>query len=141
VWASSGETAGDGDAPGGETGAAIAEARRLFSEAMDDDFNTAKAIGHLFDYARVVNRLLDEGAGREALAAARVLHELGGVLGLFWKAPAAEQWDAEVLGLVEAREQARRSKDWASADRIRGELFERGVVVEDGPAGPKVKRR
>src|SRR5262245_3040997 len=84
VWAQ----AADGpDAPiGGELGTAVADADRLFHEAMDDDFNTAKAMGHLFDLARQVNRALDDGLGNEARAAARALYRLGGVIGLFWKA-------------------------------------------------------
>jgi cysteinyl-tRNA synthetase len=49
--------------PGGELGTAVAEAERAFHEAMDDDFNSAKALGHLFDLAREANRALDEGLG------------------------------------------------------------------------------
>jgi cysteinyl-tRNA synthetase len=53
---------GDGSTPGGALGEAVANADRLFHEAMDDDFNSAKAIGHLFDMSRDINRALDEGA-------------------------------------------------------------------------------
>jgi cysteinyl-tRNA synthetase len=127
--------------PSGWPGEAAAEARRLFHEAMDDDFNTARAIGHLFDYSRQVNRALDEALGSTARSAARVLLDLGGVLGLFWKAPGRESWDAEVVGLAEARERARRARDWKEADAIRARLLERGVLVEDGPGGPRLKRR
>jgi cysteinyl-tRNA synthetase len=130
-----------GQRPGGALGEAVAEAERLFSEAMDDDFNSAKAIGHLFDLSRHVNRAFDEGAGPEARAAARVLLSLGEVLGLFWKKEADEAWDPADLALVEAREQARKSKDWKAADAIRAQLSEKGLVVEDGPEGPKLKRR
>ena len=129
-----------GQAVGGELGEAVAEADRLFHEAMDDDFNTARAIGHLFDLSRHVNRGLDEGLGAPARAAARVLLDLGGVLGLFWKAPATEAWEPEVLEWVEAREQARRARDWKQADAYRARLAERGVLVEDSPSGPKLKR-
>jgi cysteinyl-tRNA synthetase len=108
---------------------------------MDDDFNSAKALGHLFDLSRQVNRALDEGVGPEARAAARGLLRLGQILGLFWKAPAQEAWDPEVLALAEAREKARKSKDWKGADAIRAQLLERGVIVEDSPQGPKLKRR
>jgi len=125
----------------GALGDAVAEARRLFAEAMDDDFNTARAIGHLFDLAREVNRALDEGAGVEARLAARALYDLGQVLGLFWKAPAGESWEPNVLELVEAREAARKSKQWGRADEIRASLLELGVLVEDSPQGPKLKRK
>ena len=134
-------TAPDGPDPGGEMGEHMAEADRLFHESMDDDFNSAKAIGHLFDLSRQVNRGLDEGLGTAARAGARRLLKLGEVLGLFWKAPTSETWPPAVLALAEAREQARKSKNWAEADRLRGQLLEQGVIVEDGPSGPRLKRR
>jgi cysteinyl-tRNA synthetase len=127
--------------PGGALGEAVAEAERLFTEAMDDDFNSAKAVGHLFDLSRHVNRAIDEGAGPEGVAAAHTLFRLGQVLGLFWKAPAAEAWEPEVVALVDAREKARASKDWKAADSLRAQLLERGVLVEDSAQGPKLKRR
>jgi cysteinyl-tRNA synthetase len=130
----------DGPPAGGELGRAAADADRLFHEAMDDDFNTAKALGHLFDLAREVNRGLDEGLGEEARAAARSLLGLGQVLGLFWKVWAGEAWGSEILTLVEQREAARRARDWKRADAIRADLGSRGVLVEDGPEGPKLKR-
>jgi cysteinyl-tRNA synthetase len=135
VWAKP-----EGPPAGGDLGRAVEEATRLFHEAMDDDFNTAKALGHLFDFARDVNRALDEGLGEEARAGARALFKLGGVLGLFWKAPAGESWDAEIMALVDQREAARKARDWKRADAIRADLGSRGVLVEDGPEGPKLKR-
>jgi cysteinyl-tRNA synthetase len=131
----------DGPDPGGELGEQLEAAGRLFHEAMDDDFNSAKAIGHLFDLSRQVNRALDDGLGSAARVAARRLLNLGAVLGLFWKAPAGEAWSPEVLHLVEAREAARKARNWAEADRLRGELLGLGVVVEDSPGGAKIKRR
>ncbi len=130
-----------GPSPGGWLGEAVAEADRLFHEAMDDDFNTARAIGHLFDLSRSVNRALDEGLGPPARAGARELLRLGGVLGLFWKPPEEESWEADVLALVAEREQARKAREWVKADALRARLLDRGVVVEDGPAGPKLRRR
>ena len=130
----------DGPPPGGELGQVTSEAGRLFQDAMEDDFNTAKALGHLFDLARDVNRGLDDGLGEEARAAARSLLGLGQVLGLFWRAPAGESWGAEILTLVEQREAARRARDWKLADAIRADLGGRGVLVEDSPEGPKLKR-
>jgi len=134
--------AADGSSPASSGGAGAAgEAERLFAEAMDDDFNSAKAIGHLFDLARDVNRALDEGIESEGRDGARALMRLGGVLGLFWKKPAAQSWEPEVLELVERRESARKARDWKEADTLRARLLEMGVQVEDGPDGPKLKRR
>jgi cysteinyl-tRNA synthetase len=131
----------DGSKPGGALGERVAEADRLFHEAMDDDFNSAQALGHLFDLARDVNRALDEGAGAEGRAAARELLRLGGILGLFWRPPTEESWDSEVLALVEQRQDARKSKDWKAADAIRDRLAALGLVVEDTAQGPKIKRK
>src|SRR3989454_850524 len=133
--------AADGSSPARSEGAGVAEAERLFAEAMDDDFNSAKAIGHLFDLARDVNRALDEGIESEGRAGGRALMRLGGILGLFWRKPAAQSWEPEVLELVERRESARKARDWKEADTLRARLLEMGVQVEDGPAGPKLKRR
>ncbi len=130
-----------GPAPGGGLGELVVEADRLFHEAMDDDFNSAKAIGHLFDLARAVNRAIDDGLGAEARAAARELLRLGGVLGLFWKAPTGESWPPDVLELASRREAARKARDWAASDAIRKQLNDLGVLVEDTSQGQKLKKR
>ena len=127
--------------PGGALGQAVAEADRLFHESMDDDFNSAKAMGHLFDLAREANRALDEGLGAEAERAAAALLRLGDVLGLFWREPAGESWAPEILVLVEQRESARKARDWVRADALRTQLLEQGVVVDDRAEGPKLKRK
>jgi cysteinyl-tRNA synthetase len=125
----------------GELGEALAGCSRLFHEAMDDDFNSARAIGHLFDFSRGVNRALEQGSPA-AQPAARALLELGGVLGLFWNKPGGESWPAEVLALVEEREQARKERDWARADSLRSRLQEEfGLVVEDVRGKPPRLKR
>jgi len=125
---------------GGWLGEAVAEADRQFHEAMDDDFNTARAMGHLFDLSRAVNRALDEAGGGEARAAAVALLRLGAVLGLFWKAPTSEEWSQEVLDLALARAEARKSRNWAESDRLRDLLKAHGVLVEDSAGGQKLKK-
>jgi cysteinyl-tRNA synthetase len=127
--------------PDGVLGGAVAEADRLFHEAMDDDFNSARALGHLFDLSREINRALDERREAEARPAAAAMLRLGGVLGLFWRRPKGESWPDAILALAEEREAARKSRDWARADELRGRLAEQGVLVEDGPEGPKLKRK
>ena len=126
---------------GGELGRAVTTADQQFHEAMDDDFNTARALGHLFDLSRAVNRALDEGGGAEAREGARRLWALGSVLGLFWKAPAGAEWSPEVLALADQREAARKARDWKAADAFRDRLAELGAVVEDGPKGPTLKKK
>ena len=108
-----------GPAPGGALGELVVEADRLFHEAMDDDFNSAKAIGHLFDLSRAVNRAIDDGLGAEARAAARELLRLGGILGLFWKAPTGESWPAGRARAGRPPGGRRKARDWAASDAIR----------------------
>jgi cysteinyl-tRNA synthetase len=95
---------------------------------MDDDFGTPEALAVLFELATRIN------AGEKALAPQ--LRGLGGVLGLLQRdAQAFLQGGGEAQGwiieAIAAREAARKRKDYAEADRIRGELFEKGIVLED----------
>ena len=119
---------------------ALVAARDGFHEAMQDDFNTARAMGHLFDLARAVNRLGEAGDAPGARGGARLLRELGGLLGLLQQGPREQEWPAEVLQLVAEREEARKRKDWGRSDALRADLLARGALVEDSPAGPRLKR-
>jgi len=109
-----------------------------FRNAMDDDFNTPEALAVLFDLANQVNRLRDAGS-TEVEAKAAVLKGLANVLGLlesdperFLQSAASDDESGEDIdALIEARNQARKDKDWAEADRIRDELDELGIVLED----------
>ena len=126
-----------------------------FVEAMDDDFNTARAIGYIFDTVRILNSymadktFLPEAEPLFVLNAAKgYLREVGKVLGLFLDDPAAyferdrdretgkRALDREEIEqLIERRSEARRMKDWKKADRLRDELKEKGIVLKDSPDG------
>jgi cysteinyl-tRNA synthetase len=125
-----------------------------FENAMNDDFNTAEALGHVHKCARQVGGFLHEGfdPSPKNLAVVRYaadsLRKVGGVLGLLQEAPetyfgAKKQGAVEARGLdpatieakIAARNQARREKEWKRADAIRDELAGLGVVLEDGPGG------
>ncbi|MDQ1447869.1 MAG: cysteinyl-tRNA synthetase [Actinomycetota bacterium] len=110
-----------------------------FRDVMDDDFDTPAALAYVFELVRDANVALDEGLQDTAAASFATLRELAGVLGIGLRAEAPEA-DAEIDALVEAREAARRAKDWAESDRIRDELSRRGIVVEDTPRGPEWRR-
>jgi len=88
---------------------------------------------------RDANAALDDGLPQTAATYFATVLELAGALGLELHADAPEV-DARIDALVEAREAARRAKDWAEADRIRDELTALGIVVEDTPNGPKWRR-
>jgi len=131
--------------------------RARFEEAMDDDFNTAAAIGHLFELSRVLNRVRDSCAGRPKATAgsvliegARRLKEQAGILGLLQALPAdffrehrriqvAVRGidEEEVERLILERARARKEKNWRRADEIREALTSMSITVEDGPEGTK----
>jgi cysteinyl-tRNA synthetase len=128
-------------AAGAAMQSAIDEAETRFTEAMNDDANTARAIGYLFDLAREVNRAGESGDAAQAKAGAQALRKLGSRIGLFWTQAAAGEsaWPAEVLDLVARREAARKGRNFKEADELRDKLKELGVVVEDGAQGPRIK--
>jgi cysteinyl-tRNA synthetase len=113
--------------------------RNRFEAAMDDDLNTADALGALFDLARACNTFVTQPRGGDAIdAAAALFDRLCGVLGLLQhKRDAAAP--AEALELLEQRQQARAARDFARADEIRDRLKAMGFAVEDTKQGPKLK--
>ena len=106
---------------------------------MDDDLNTADAIGIIFDMVRQLNTALDEQATAEdAKAALDGLNELCGVMGLLTKQ--AEIDDPKALALLEERRIARENRDYAKSDEIRDALKDMGYIVEDTKQGQKLRR-
>lgn len=118
---------------------AVENAKKRFSDAMDDDLNTADAISAIFDIVSAANKGLSQESSNSETAVSATLnaiHELGDVLGLFMK-KASENIDAEIEALIEKRNEARKNKDWAEADRIRDELKARNIILKDTPLGVK----
>lgn len=143
-----------------ETVARLTQLEERFRTAMDDDFNTALAIGHMFDAVRAINRILAEentlqGRVQEILGQGRDdLLRLGEVLGLFvsepsaWLARSAQEGLSEsglsaeeIESLILERREARESKDFARSDQIRDDLAAKGVQLLDGPEGTTWKMK
>jgi cysteinyl-tRNA synthetase len=114
---------------------------------MDDDFNTAQALGHIFELIRECNRFLDskpsgQEAGELILKTQEFLRETGTVLNIFNRTP--PEWyrslmqikkiglsEEDILEQIGKRQDSRNRKDWQTADIIRRDLEEKGVLLED----------
>ena len=111
-----------------------------FIESMDDDLNTADGITAVFELISDINKDAANGMTKsEAKAAFTLLDELTNVLGLLRK-DAANDVDAELMALIDARAKARAEKNWAEADRIRDELAAKGITLKDTPQGVQIIR-
>lgn len=111
-----------------------------FVAAMDDDFNTPIALSVMFDMAREINRLKEEKKLTDAAQLAAALKQKGEILGILYQQP--EKFlqrdikdSSEIEHLITQRNQARQQKNWQEADRIRKQLTEMGVALEDTAAG------
>jgi cysteinyl-tRNA synthetase len=122
-----------------------------FHNAMNDDFNTALALGFIFELIREVNRFLDsKPSGQKAREFVKqandLLAEIGGVLNIFNKTP--DEWykalmkvkkidlsEEDLLKKIDQREEARKNKDWTTSDDIRNELADMNIVLEDKKDG------
>ncbi len=127
-------------ADGGEVPEFVEKHKNEFIEAMEDDLNTADALGALFMLVRDINTAIAAGAGKTALEAfADLFDQLTGVLGLVYNRK-TETLDSEIESLIEQRTAARKAKDFKTADEIRDKLKQMGITLEDTPQGVKWSR-
>ena len=126
-----------------EESALLDQAREFtvkFEEAMDDDVNTADAISAVFELVKLANTNADENSSKDfAAGLKKQLEELCDILGLIIDKK-EEMLDREIEDLIAERQAARKSKNFARADEIRGELLEKGIILEDTREGVKWKR-
>lgn len=134
---------------------ALQSFQQRFEEAMDDDFNTAQALGYFFDLQRHLNSLLDISKKQRTEEILAMLKQgleyftrLGSIFGLFQEVPEHylnEQKkeglkrlnlvEEEILRRIDERNLARKERNWKRADEIRNDLLSRGIILEDTPAG------
>ena len=115
--------------------------RSRFHAAMDDDMNTADAIGVIFELVRSVNTAVEKApTALFATHCLKMILEFTDVLGILYNRQAAGDLDSQVEALIEARQAARKAKDFAEADRIRDELKDMGIELMDTPQGVKWKK-
>lgn len=117
-----------------------------FYRAMDDDFNTPDALAVLFDLARDINRHREQDLAR-AKQLARCLRHLASVLGILQQDPeqflrsGIQQDTSQITQLIDARNKARAAKNWQQADKIRDQLLDLGVTLEDTATGTEWRRK
>lgn len=134
-----------------ELEALLSSFKDKFQGSMDDDFNTASALGHIFELIREVNKFLDaKPSGQKAKELAQrtrsLLAEAGGILNIFNRT--SEEWyrslikvkgitltEEKIQGMISARQEARANKDWKTSDNIRNSLLEQGIILEDKADG------
>ncbi len=125
---------------GGEVPAFLEERKAEFINAMEDDLNTADALAAIFVLVRDTNSTIANGAKKATLeACADMFDQLTGVLGLVYNRK-EEVLDSEIEELIEKRTQARKDRDFKTADEIRDKLKEMGIILEDTPQGVKWSR-
>ncbi len=128
--------------PSGETLTQLIKAVQAgFGEAMDDDLNISVALAALFDFVREINNLLDANAlsKDEAAKVTQLIADFDTVLGVIPKTT-EETLPKEAEELIKKREEARKAKDWKTADEIRQKLKAMGITVEDTQQGIRWKR-
>lgn len=110
--------------------------REQFITAMDDDLNTADGLAAIFELTKDINtKILDHDVSKAVCEhAAKLYDELCNVLGILYNRN-ENTLDSDIEALVEKRQEARKNKDWATADKIRDELKAKGIILKDTPQG------
>ncbi len=114
----------------------IEKRHQQFIDAMDDDLNTADGLAAIFDLVKDINtKILDKSVSKNVCeAAAGLFDELCDVLGILYNRK-SNDLDSEIEELIAQRQEARKNKDWATADKIRDDLKSRGIILKDTPQG------
>lgn len=129
----------DGTGSNGKVRALIEKVKKDFEEAMDDDLNIGLALASLFDFVKDVNKLMDGNAlsKEEAKEVHKLIMRFDEVLGVIGRVEIEKNLPKEAEELIRKREEARKTKDWETADKIRAQLKAMGIIIEDTPQGVK----
>jgi len=129
----------DGKDCGEETQLLMMQVNKSFGEAMDDDLNIGIALAALFDFVRDINNLIDVGklSRRKANEVYAMMLGFDKVLGVIGDVRKEEKLPKEAEELIRRREEARKAKDWKTADQIRLQLQAMGITIQDTPQGIK----
>ena len=112
---------------------------RRFDEAMDDDMNTADALGAIFELVKDANVIISDGASKEAAKTALTsLEAICDVLGILSRKE--EDLPADIAAMVKERAEARKNRDWAKSDELRDRIIQAGYILEDTKQGQKVRK-
>jgi len=120
------------------------ESKQQFIEAMDDDFNTPVALSQLFGFTREVNIYLNSPGLKNRLVLEKIYKFYqdfaGQILGILKEVDSDESFEQKIKNLIKEREEARKAKNWKKSDKIRDELREKGVILEDTLEGVRWKK-
>ena len=121
--------------------ASLLSYKERFIEKMDDDFNTADAISVIFELIRDVNIKINENSSISLITFAMdLLRDLGSPLGILQN-PVGGTLEEEIEALIAKRNEARKNRDFATADKIRNDLAAEGIILEDTPSGVRWSRK
>ncbi len=123
----------------------VKQAETKFFEEMNDDFNTAGALGSVFEVVRLINTYLKDNSSidfKVCKAAQTFFTKIDGIMGIMGLESEKEELDtSEIESMIEERTAARKARDFAKSDAIRDQLAEKGIILEDTPEGTKWKKQ
>lgn len=127
----------DGKESGGKVADLVGRVEKCFGDAMDDDLNVSVALASLFDFVRDINNLMDANdiSKEEAQRVYSLLSSIDNVLGVVGKIEKEETLPKEAQELIAKREEARKAKDWKTADTLRQQLKAMDIIIEDTAQG------
>jgi len=111
---------------------AIKKVKKSFEDAMDDDFNTPKALAAYFDLVKEINKSAESASEAQLLKAKKLFEDIGNVFGILVEEKKEDLEEKLIQFIIDLREEARKKKDFETSDKIRAKLKEIGIVLEDG---------